>query len=483
MSSARFQPSRWSPVLARAVLWAGLVVWTSAAPAETQSIWELTPYRIQILLATGPAAELTPELEADLRADLVTQVDTLVGAAWEVAVVNPVDLAPALRRAMIWEFEALTIESLPEESLQFDKVILLVISADPNAYRVTARELDVRTEVWSSPVRVSVWQTAKLRDAAFQAVWRAFAPLAQLATVEDKQVSLRLRASGFSVRDKTFSPAKAGDLFRPVIRYNNREGKPLRITVVPWTFLTVEEVTRAELKCKLHTGLRSPLSGRRRGRIEQLALAVIPPRQPTRLTLTSRTDPEQVLPGYDVYAHPPDSKTTTLLGRTDRHGSLTIDPADHPLRVLLVKNGGELLARLPLVPGMPAEISAPIANDDQRLRAEGFIKGFEEQLVDLVTRREVLLAQIRTRMAAEQYDEAESLIRQLRRLKTRDELGRSLGQEENRLVSEDAAVQRKIDVMFHDTRTLLQQHLDPETVEQLARELLEARTTRRTAGS
>ena len=153
------------------------------------------------------------------------------------------------------------------------------------------------------------------------------------------------------------------------------------------------------------------------------------------------------------------------------------------MRVLLVKNGGELLARLPLVPGIPAEISAPIANDDQRLRAEGFIKGFEEELVDLVTRREVLLAQIRTRMDAGQYDEAESLIRQLRRLKTRDELGRSLGQEKIRLTSDDAAVQHKIDAMFDDTRKLLQQHLDPETVEQLARELLEARTARKTAGS
>ena len=478
MNSARSQFPGRSLVLAAAVLWAGVLIPALGNPAAAQSVWELTPYRIQVLLATGPAAELTPELEADLRADLVTQVDTLIGAGWDVTVPAPADVPPALRRALISSVEALTVESLPEASLEFDKVIPLVVLPGVNGYRVTARELDVRTRTWSSPVTVTARQAAKLRDAAFHAVLEAFAPLAQIIAVEDRQVTLRLRAAGLPARDKSVRAVTPGDVFQPVIRYNDRGGEFDRITPVPWTYLTVEKAVRAELQCKLHTGLRSPLSSRRRGRVEPLALAVIAPGKPTRLTFKSRTNPEQVLPGYDVYSHPPDSKTTTLVGRTDRRGGVLVEPAEHALRVLLVKNGGELLARLPLVPGMPGEIDAAIADDDQRLTAEGFITGFEEELVDLVTRREVLLAQVRTRVAAKQFDEADSLVRQLRRLRTRDELARHLGQEKIRLVSDDLVVQQKIDKLFADTQKLLQQHLDPDVVDQLARELLEARTTK-----
>lgn len=274
-----------------------------------------------------------------------------------------------------------------------------------------------------------------------------------------------------------------GDVFQPVIRHNDRYGKLRGVNPIVWTFLAVEEVAERGLTCQLHTGLRTPLSGRRRGQYEQLALAVVPTDKTTRLILQSRTESNKALPGYDVYSHPPDSKTTELIGRTDREGSVVVRPSEHTLRVLLVKHGGEFLARLPLVPGMQAEATAQIANDDQRLEAEGFITGLQEELIDLVTRREVLFAQVKNRIEEKEFDEAAKLVRQLQGLESREDFDLYLAQEQKRVFSSDRLIQAKIDQMFRKTRQLVNEYLDPKMIDQLDRQVRNARKQRGKAGS
>ena len=241
----------------------------------------------------------------------------------------------------------------------------------------------VRTRTWSSPVRMVAWQAAKLRDTAFRAMCEAFAPLAQVGAVDtaNKRVTLRLRAAALPARDRDFLQVRPGDLFQPVVRYNDREGNPRRITIVPWTYLEVNDVDQASLECTLRSGLRTPLSGRLRGRVDRLALGVVVPQMPTRLILKSRVEPEQVLAGYDVYVQALDSKATKFLGRSDRRGSVTIEPDDPPLRLLVIKHGGILLARLPVVPGIHAELDALVADDEQRLEAEGYLAGLQEDQI------------------------------------------------------------------------------------------------------
>jgi hypothetical protein len=286
---------------------------------------------------------------------------------------------------------------------------------------------------------------------------------------------LRLRAAGLPVRDPALATTRPGDVFRPVVRHNDRYGKLRGVRPVEWTFLHVEERSGGVLQCRLHTGLRSPLSARRRGQFEQLAVAAIPSDRPTRLVLESRAEPDKPLPGYDVYSHPPDSKTTELIGRTDQRGSVLVPPAESPLRVLVVKNGAEFLARLPVVPGMQPELVAEIRNDDERLQAEGFIRGLQEELIDLVTRREVLVAQIRQRIEDKKFDEARDLIDELRNLEDRDDFGLYLQNEQEKVFSADALAQAKIDQMFRKTRELVNVYLDPIVIEQLERQLHDAR--------
>jgi len=465
-----------SPLLRRllpgVVACAGLL--GAAAPARGQSVWDLTPYRIQILLALGDAPELTPRLEADLAADLANRIDAWVGPGWDATVASA---PPSLRHAMCFRIDELAVESLPKESLEFDKVLLLAVGPDPVGYQATAREMDVRTRTWNRTARMPAGHAAKLRDASFRAVRTAFAPLARIGAfdAETKTVGLRLRAGALPVRDKSIVWVALGDVFQPLMRRNDREGKLRAVAAVPWTFLVVDQIAQAELTCKLHSGVPAPLSARRRGRTEQLALAVIPPGKSTQLTLQSRTEPKLPLSGYDVYEQAPDAKSASLLGRSGRQGNLTIAPGAHPLRVLLVKHGGEVLARLPLVPGLQPEVVAAIPNDDLRLEAEQATVRFQEMLVDLVIRRELLLAKARAALSAGNIEQADEVIAELRRLKRREELAVNLEQQQQRLVSNDPSVQRKIDALFADTRKLLDKHLSQDPVDQISELLSQAR--------
>lgn len=508
MSTVRLRSTGWSRGLQRTLLPA-LLACAWAAPAAAQTVWELTPYRVRVILATGPAPELTGDLQADLQAELLTRVDTLLGAAWDADVRWASD---ELRRVMIRDFQRVTVDLLKEELWRelreatgkepspgeqpapeqegpdaqgpsrlesLDKIILLAVLPGPDGYEVRARELDVRTRQWNTTVSAPALHPAKLRDAAFRAVLRAFAPLARIAGVDEedrKRITLRLRASGFPPPDETVATVRPGDVFQPIIRHNDRYGKLRGVRPLEWTFLHVEARSGGVLDCRLHTGLRSPLSARVRGQFEQLAVAAIPTNKPTRLVLQSRTQPRKALAGYDVYSHPPDSKTTELIGRTDQQGSVIVPPAESPLRVLVVKSGAEFLARLPLVPGMQPELVADIRSDDERLKAEGFIRGLQEELIDLVTRREVLLAQAQKRIEEKKLEEARKLIEELRTLEGRDDFDLYLQQEQKRVFSADKLAQAKIDQMFRKTRELVNFYLDPAAVDQLERVLHDVRT-------
>jgi hypothetical protein len=450
-----------------------------ASSALAQSVWEFSPYRVQAYLALEAAPEFGPELERDLAAQLASRVNTLIGAAWDLTVTPA---PPSLHRVLTVDLESVTNELLPKQALQADKVFLLSIQGHAGGYELAARELDVRTMTWNAVVRLSVWQAAKLRDGLFRATCDAFAPLAQIGAVEKKHVTLRLKAAALPVRDHSLTLVKPGTVFQPLFRYNDREGKARRVTTVPFTFLIVDKAVKGEVQCTLHTGVRTALSGKRRGRVEQLALGVVPPQKPTTLIVQARNDPKQVLAGYDVYLSS-EGSGAKWLGRTDWQGKLTVMPAAEPLRVLVIKSGGELLARMPVVPGLSAELAAPVPKNDEKLRAEGFLKGFQEDLIDMITRREVLLAQARSQLKANRLDVAEKVVTQLRAIHTRDELLRALDQEAKKVVSLDVAVQRKIDILFNETRKVLGEQLDPTAIDKIDEALRAAQTKTAPAGN
>ena len=467
----------------QALLCVGLLAWLAPPRAHAaQSVWELTPYRIRVLLAVAPKPELTERLAEQVR-DIVTErAGSSIGASWDLYV----ESAPAaLQTPMLASLDTITAESLPAALLEGDddKAILLAIDFRNGNYVVGARDFDLRSRLHTAAVFRSVVDRGTLGDEAFRAVAAAFAPLAQVESDPDKEdkarFKLRLRAGALPLADPTLISVRPGDAFRGAIRFNDRDGKLRKLMPLDWTFLTVQEVNGSELAANLHSGLRSPLSGRRRGRSEQLALLTRPPGGSTRLQLGSRALPgkpgsSRPLAGYEIYSHPADSPKTTLLGRTDGRGELTVPADASPVRVLLVKHGGETMARLPIMPGLLPVVQAEVPDDDARLAAEGQVTGLQENLVELVANRAVLMVRIRARMRDGKLDEAKQLMQELRKLGRQDDLSLLIDIRKRAAISNDPRMQKKIDRLFEDTREIVNRFLSQGEVDKLETDLEKA---------
>jgi len=457
------------------LLAAATFIWAPTTFAADGSVWQLTPYRVQVFVAVAPQPPLSSRLETELCERLALRIEAVVGAPWNASVSTA---SSELRAVMLKGVADMLPDQIPLPTPEFDKILLVAVTIHHGDIVVTSRDFDVRTRMLSSAVARPVWQLGTLCDAALDAMLSAFAPLARNDHMERRQLIVRPKAFGLPTRDPKLVFIRDGEVFQPIFRYNTREGQLRRAVPVSWSFCTVAKISPEEVRCNVYSGTRSSLVKRGRRRVESLTLRVVPPKGPTKLTLQSRTEPKIVLPGYDVYSHPPGSRITTYVGRTDRQGCLLVPPGKELLRVLLVKNGGNALARLPLVPGLKPQQTAVVINDDQRLRVEGFITGLQEELVDLVTRREILMARVRARIEANKLDNAGELLDELRRLPSRSHFSMRIIREQERRNSNDPTSSRKVDLLLSDTGLLINKHLDPAPIEQLERELRTAKKNR-----
>jgi len=432
----------------------------SPAPAAPKTPWQLAQYRIQVLVAVEPSPELTPQFSAELIGDLAARSDALLGGPWALKAVA----APAeLQDRMLAALESIPADALPKPPAETDKLMLLAIANDPRGYQVAARELDVRTGLLGGVVRLPVAQAAKLRDAAIQALLKAFAPLALVHAIEQDQVRLRVKASALPPRDKDVKLVGPGTLLRPVIRYNDPAGNASRIQPLPWTALAVTEAGGEEARARMTTGLKTSLFGSAGRAAEPLALGVVASSVPVTLVLQSPRDAKIGRPIYDVIAA--DAKGPVVV-RSNTRGEASL-PASAS-GVIEIRSGQETFARVPLVAGGESRLTLPVAADARLLEAEGYLAAAQDELADLVALRQVLIARARKALAGKQPDEAKAALGELQALKTRQQFAESLSAAQKRVIAEDLAVQQRIDAMFAETAKLAQAELDPKPIDELA---------------
>ena len=162
------------------------------------------------------------------------------------------------------------------------------------------------------------------------------------------------------------------------------------------------------------------------------------------------------------------------LGRTDWRGVIEIEPIKSGVRVIYVKNGQQLLARLPMVPGYYPQQTAVLPNDDSRLKVESFVTGIQNSLLDLVIQQKVLEIRIRGKLKQNKNVEAKTLLGELRALTTVGDLETLLQSKEQEVFSEskiDLRLERKIRQLFRQTRELMAKYFDPDLEAQLVQEV------------
>lgn len=503
--SARRDSGRRRPTVVLRALGTGLLLavglHAGAPAARAQTTWELTGYEIPLVFAVESSPRLSPRAVQRLQHSLMARVESSIGAAWNMRLTAA---APELQAKALAGLDALTVEDLSEELLDSaDKVMFVTLRDEQGAFAVAAREFDVRTRQWGTIARQSTAQAGALADETFRTLWLAFSPLAQIEEAEGKTATLRLRAAALGPIDGTLEQAYLKQPWRAVIRYSDRDGRLRKTKYVDWTWLLTDRVEGSLIHCSVYSGMRSPLSERRRGRIEKLALAVRPPRKSSRLELIDAKDKNKRFSGYDILTYSPDSKTTTKLGRTDRQGGIVIPPAEEiiaaappadppatgdaeaaaaaavspppayqPLRMVLIMSSSAALARVPVLPGVEPLLLAEVPDDRQRLEVEGFIIGVQEQLVDTVSKRAFLLARAEENIAKSDRPAAQSVLDEARKLKSRQSFAYELQQEQQRLGTLDPRTQKRVEKLLDDTRQAVTRFLDPAEFDKIEQRYL-----------
>ncbi len=444
-----------------------------AASAATQEpIWDDAPTKIHALMALDIPGGSSHELAETLPAYLAQRAVAAVGPAWNL---DAKVVTGALRQLVLKQVASTDGEPPDEFPKDGDKLLLLAVRRTADGYALTGREYDRLVERWGRPVTRECRQQQALAEQLFAIAWQVVASVTHLEidAKDPQRVVLRPRGNQFPLTGDDMQWAQPGDVFLPVLRRTTRGGQLMKdgIQAVPWTFIEVTEVDGSKIVGRIHSGSRQPFGARRRGRVEEVAIALRADPANTVLKLRSRVKAEKPLVGYEVFAKNTDDESTTPIGASDLAGRIEVPPGRTRLQLLYLKNGGELLARLPVVPGAEPLIEAPLPDDDARLEAEAQLAAMREDLIDVVVRRNILMARTKQKIENKDWEQARELLRVLDELPGRAQFDLELSKQARLVRSDDPQIQKRIDRLVEGMQAVLGKFLDSRPIGELHDEL------------
>lgn len=455
----------------------------SSVRGATQKYWELSPYRVKLHLAIDDTQRPQPQLVDQLLAELQKQIRANIYPLWSTKISVAEQLEAQRLFALLRREDAPTDEQVDLDALTAgcDKQIYLSLQATRLGTQLRCRELDCTTRRWGPVQKRLVRQAAMLPASCLDLICATFSPLATIRTIadEDSKVLLSFRGSDLPQQSDLSVFMVPGDAYQPLMVRTNSTGeiKTDSIRDISWTYLTLAERTENGWQGEVHTGTRRPFGVRRRGRIEHLALAMRNPSGSSRVRFYARHDQTQGLTGYEVFRREPEATASEPLGLTDTLGGVEIEPGEQQVTLLFLRSEGQLLAKVPVVPGARKVIEVPIADDTSRLRAQAALTSLTEQLIDTVAQRNILIARVRDRIENGKLDEAQDLFTELDSLPGRAQFDQKIQSAEQRELhrSDDPKVQARIEKLFADTRKLLGRFLSTKPISELQGELTSAR--------
>lgn len=444
-------------------------------PAVAERSWESRPYQVAVWMVH----QGTPSL-AMMERPLATNIESLCtlrdASGWFVRVGTP----PSSDRYKLFQLlDEPELAGAWEEHplLQFyDKLIIVRMTGNPTATSITVREHDLQTAQWGPKVERFSTDPAWLPSIVTDAISQAFMPLAIIDRVDEKdKVHMRVRGIEACTRvvfdddgNPTVEPqlkspvyVKDSDRFLPIIRTVDRSGKLVSLKPIDFTFLTVDSIEGNSVVASIQSTQRAPLAQRKSKRAEKLAIVIRPPNRPSVLHLQS-LDKENPKPleGYEVWGR----KTTdtkdddsTYIGKTNWLGDVVIPPHESGLRLIYIKRGSRALRKLPIIPGFKDRLVSSLPNDNARLYAEGVIRGYGNEIINLVVQRQLLEQQIESEMESDNWEMAEATLLRYKNLESPTNVKLRMSDEEVRLKSlaSDDKEYEYIASMFQSLKDLL----------------------------
>ncbi len=450
------------------------VLLASAADAK-QKYWSLSPYQIELTIAARGEPLQQAELAAEVAEAIRERVQSTLAPRWVLEIqVADAGSTQALVAADDDSF-ALIDE---EDPVGCDKRMFLAVEATPRGYLLRCRERDCRVDRWGATQSRLIRQRAMLHDACFALMCRTFAPLVEVRSLPDNddQVEARFKGSELPAQAPVGELVAPGDVFLPMIARTDRSGEIREgsATDLPWTFITLAEQTEDGWLCDIRSGIRGPFRQRRRGRVRRLALAVRNPPLPTTIRFHARHSQELGLTGYEVFRRVPGSENSEPLGLTDNAGRVRVEPLpDHGVVDIFLRSDGQVLAKVPVAAGAKPLLEVPIADDTARLRAQAQLTSLRQELMDVVARRNILIARAKRRLEDQDVSGAREFLNQLDDLPSSARFDQRLrsASESKQNRSGDERVQARIDKLFDDTRKLLGRFLSPTPITNLRSEV------------
>ena len=453
------------------------ILTTTELPVE-EIPWEVRPYRVLVSLAFAPSPGLTQDFRAKVQGALHAQLAGLLGDYWHTEVTSNRWLFPAAGAAL----DRLSADDFSGRfhDAGFDKVIVLTVEHKVRL-RLSGCEWD-RTLGERGPIlQRDVIDRRRTAAVVLEMLFELFRPLARIEPADDGTIELRARAGELLAPRSVPVMFQTGDLLIPHFRYLDREQQVRSIQAVPWTYLRVEDIGRSRMIGSEQSAFAAPLAGRRR-RVELIGLRARPSHPATRLRLVPRNQPSRPLVGVRVrvYDHlpteeQPDPEMTELM--TDRFGHVEIPrSADAPLKRLIVHSGGAVIANAPFVAGLEADVSMELPDDTVRLQAEGRLGIVEGELIDVVSRRNMLLARAVSMARKGEFELADGLMDQVDRQPSVGSFKSKILAIRVPLVAEarrnrDRSAERRIVGMCSELEDVVARYLDRDSVRDAAAEI------------
>jgi hypothetical protein len=433
-----------------------------AADRARPPAWELWPYRVHVVVAVERGGGMPPSLEDKLMPWLKAKAEAAVGGMWKLEVLP----APvALRQKLLTEFDSLPAENIHGDPKSVDKLIFTAVRRTEWGWQVRAREYDVVTGLWNSTISRDVRQADLIRHETFQAIMAAFAPLARIEQADGDNVTLRLRASALAPGGRVL--LSGGTAFRPVLLESDASGAITgKATLVDWTYLTSAESSGTLIKCRMQTALSGAVIPAYHPQRQRWAIAVAPSSAATRLRLVTRGGDAAPIEGCQVVALELSTAggvpKEVVIGHSDRRGEVEIPAVAQAVRLIEVRHGGEVLARVPIAVGLGSAVTLPLQFDPKRLALESAISQLADDLVDLTARREVLSARIRAAEQGGKADDASALRQQLREIGGADPLLSRLDKLQQQVQAASPATQKHMQERLTSLRKGIDQLKAPQ---------------------
>lgn len=349
------------------------------------------PYKVVVNVTVPRHKRMTPRMRSTLQKDIARLIERTWGGMWVADV-----------RMNDWMLVDSAIQSLDKETVSkrfgkdYDKV--LFVSIDPEAWSITTREWDYRSNSLTVPAHGSAFDLAAVPNKVIELLVEVFQPVLLLRRTDkfDKSyIEVTLKAGEFPAPDPIATQIKPGDVLTPVVRYFNKrvKGQVDRIQYQTLTYLVVQAIDREVIGGTLLSGVPT-VFGRNARRAEQFALRRRPRHASTKVKLVLRSNPDKPLLCHRVNVvsklkYRDEELAPSVNFISDRYGEVEVPVGSYPTYWIYVYSGKLLLARIPYAPGLLDEETVLMPDDSMRLLVEGEVDLLKGRLIDLVARRAV----------------------------------------------------------------------------------------------